>query len=168
MKLIRYGFAFLCICLIACSSETKPQLTKRDKLSLLIKENDQIFSDVPHINVSDLKELKQEDYLLIDVRTKQEQDISRIPNSINIKNFEKNKQLYKNKTTIFYCTIGYRSALRTKLYHKLGYKSKNLRGSILAWTWEDLPLENSHGQTKQVHVYDKKWDLLPSEYHSNY
>ena len=45
-------------------------------------------------------------FVIVDVRSKKEQQISMIPRSLTEEEFNKKKNLYKNKKILVYCTIG--------------------------------------------------------------
>lgn len=103
--------------------------------------------------------------ILVDVRTKKEQAVSMIPGAITKEEFEQDKNSLADKRIIVHCTIGYRSGVYVKKLADQGFHTENLAGSILLWAHERLPLEDSKGQpTKRIHVYGKKWNLLPEDY----
>jgi rhodanese-related sulfurtransferase len=125
--------------------------------------------DFPNIDAvwpADIAEAYAADELiLVDVRENDEQAVSMIPGAISKEKFEQGKDAYADKRVIVLCTIGYRSGVYVKELAEQGFKAENLAGSILMWAHEGLPLEDSDGQpTKQVHIYGKKWDLLPEGY----
>jgi rhodanese-related sulfurtransferase len=47
---------------------------------------------------------------------------------------------------IFQCRMGRRSALATEAFLASGYDAYNLRGGLLAWAEEGLPLEPESGE----------------------
>lgn len=106
--------------------------------------------------------IKGKKYILVDVRSEEEQKISMIPGAITVQEFEKNKSKYKGKSIVTYCTIGYRSGKYTKQLIKEKFKAYNLEGSILGWIHTKKKLVDSKGEpTQNVHIYDKNWDYLP-------
>jgi hypothetical protein len=40
----------------------------------------------------------------------------------------------------------------------------NLIGGVLAWAFAEQKFVGSDGDSLRVHVYDKKWNLLPQGY----
>ena len=87
--------------------------------------------------------LSEKNAVIIDVRTPEEFDISRIPNSINIdfynpQNFMKEiEKLDKDIPLYVYCRTGIRSSNSCQLMIELGFKSVyNLLGGIVEWNGE--------------------------------
>ena len=85
----------------------------------------------------------EENALILDVRTPEEFEISRIPNSINIdfynpQNFmQEIEKLDKNISYYIYCRTGVRSANSCQLMGELGFnKVYNLVGGIIEWKGE--------------------------------
>ncbi len=85
----------------------------------------------------------EEDYLIIDVRTSEEFEQLRLPNSINIDFYnpqafmQKLEELDKDKTYYIYCRTGSRSANTCDLMKEIGFaKTYNLLGGITEWEGE--------------------------------
>lgn len=77
-----------------------------------------------------------QDFLLLDVRTRQENAEQAIPNSCLIPVQElahRIQELPKEKEIVIYCRIGNRSAYACAFLAKCGFKVKNLEGGILLW-----------------------------------
>lgn len=77
-----------------------------------------------------------EDFLLLDVRTSQENAMQAIPGSYLIPLQElgyRVNELPKNKEIVVYCRVGNRSAYACSYLARLGYKVKNLEGGIVSW-----------------------------------
>jgi len=162
-------FLLLCSCLSACGTTAPTQVEKELQLEQLIAEVDEQFKTIPKITIAAIKQLLPDDYLLVDVRTEQERQVSMLPKAISLEAFLKQQEHYRDKLIIPYCTIGYRSALETEKLIKAGFQVKNLSGSILAWAWAGLPLlDSKQTLTKRVNVYGKKWAILPDGYESVY
>jgi len=120
------------------------------------------FPDVPAIDAAKAKEfIKTQNSVLIDVRTSKEQEVSMIPGAITKDRFERNKGRYRKRKIVAYCTIGYRSGQFVAKLKKEGFEAYNLRGGILAWINSGQFVVDHNGQTLRVHVYGKKWNLLP-------
>ena len=84
-----------------------------------------------------------ENALILDVRTPEEFEISRIPNSKNIdfynpQNFMLEiEKLNKSESYYVYCRTGVRSANSCQLMNELGFdKVYNLLGGIVEWKGE--------------------------------
>ena len=85
-----------------------------------------------------LKISKTTDFLIVDVRTPEEYQISRIKNSININFYDKNfinvfKNLDFDKHILIYCRSGRRSLEAVKILSDEGFrKLYDLKGGVLA------------------------------------
>tara|TARA_B100000427_G_C15511170_1_gene596239 strand:+ start:1663 stop:1974 length:312 start_codon:yes stop_codon:yes gene_type:complete len=85
----------------------------------------------------------ENDFVILDVRTSEEFEKSRIPNSINIdfynpQNFIKElDKLDKHKSYYIYCRTGVRSSNTCELMKEIGFtKTYNLMGGIADWKGE--------------------------------
>ncbi len=105
-------------------------------------------------------------FVLVDVRNMKEMAVSMIPGAITRQQFERAPKQYSGRKIVTYCTIGYRSGLYAKKLQKQGWEVYNLTGSILGWVHVGGHVEHEGVITKRVHVYGKKWDLLPTGYES--
>lgn len=77
-----------------------------------------------------------EDFLLLDVRTPQENAAEAIAGSYLIPVQElgfRMKELPKDKEIVVYCKVGNRSAYASAHLARLGYNVKNLEGGIVVW-----------------------------------
>jgi rhodanese-related sulfurtransferase len=134
------------------------------------------FTDIPHTSPADLiQQQQQQQIVFLDIREKEEQQVSIIPNAITLDQFNLLKQQYKDNDTLIvpYCTIGYRSAITAQqLATQDGFRTKNLMGGIIAWTQQGLPLdtpvntsykekrENNREEmqpVKKVHVFSQQF-----------
>mgnify|MGYP004671839135 FL=1 len=72
--------------------------------------------------------LKENNYIIVDVRTKEEYDTSHIVGAINIPydTIDENTDLDKSKTIIVYCRSGKRSSIAAETLKKLGYNVLDL------------------------------------------
>ncbi len=76
------------------------------------------------------------DFLLLDVRTPQENAMQSIEGSYLIPLQElghRTNELPKNKEIVVYCRIGNRSAYACSYLSRMGYNVKNLEGGIMLW-----------------------------------
>lgn len=97
------------------------------------------------IEVAELFNMLEEDknkIKLIDIRDTVEYDQGAIPGAKNLPVHilpEKMNELDKNKTLIFYCQVGIRSAQICAWFLENGFKHvHNLRGGIQAWRQSGL------------------------------
>lgn len=94
---------------------------------------------------------------VVDVRTPEEFNSGHLKNALNINYYEDDfssqlVKLDKQKPVFVYCKVGGRSAKAATLLRKEGYKNVyDLRGGILAWSNNNLPLEN--GTTSKADTF---------------
>lgn len=116
---------------------------------------------------------KPDNVLLLDVRELQEYNVSHLPGALQIQplsalnssGFLPTESAVKNKTVVFYCSVGVRSS---RMAEKLQYELKhcgalavyNLQGGIFAWHNENRILVNHDGRTDFVHPFDDKYKQL--------
>lgn len=142
---------------------SKEDQEKLNKVYKLYDEFKDEFKSVEAIASEELKKIKTK-VTIIDVREKAEQDISMIPNAITKEEFEKNREKYRDSLVVTYCTIGYRSGLYADKLSKEGFQVKNLKGSLLAWVLSGEPIQKDGKDVLTIHVYGKKWNILPAKY----
>jgi len=84
---------------------------------------------------------------LVDVRTPNEYKTGHITNALNINYYDQDfsmqiGKLDKSKPIYVYCRSGVRSKYSSEILKKLGFKTiYNLKGGILNWNANNLPLE---------------------------
>jgi len=92
------------------------------------------------------KEIKADSVQLLDVRTPQEYAEGHIDGALNINvqsdDFQRmvEKELSKDSTILVYCRSGRRSMDAAETLTKLGYKVVNLKGGIIEWKENGLPV----------------------------
>lgn len=92
------------------------------------------------------KEIKANSVQLLDVRTPQEYAEGHIDGAFNINiqsdDFRQRaeKELSKDSTILVYCRSGRRSMEAAEMLTKLGYKVVNLKGGIIEWKGDGLPV----------------------------
>ena len=103
------------------------------------------------------------DFVLVDVRSDKEINVSVIPGAITKAEYEKNAAKHRDKLIIPYCTVGGRSGAYAKQLAGQGVKVKNYEGSILKWVDAGLPLVTLDGQpTNRVHTYSNRYRIPPA------
>ena len=133
------------------------------------------FPDAPQITCEELVRDMQDNskrLVVVDVRTKEEQDVSVIKNAIRKEDFEDLKSEFSNHKVVAYCTIGYRSGDYVQKLRAQNFDAYNLRGSILAWTHAGGELEvgsrDGGGPTNRIHTFGKNWDLASTDFEAEY
>lgn len=92
--------------------------------------------------------IKADSVQLVDVRTPQEYAEGHIDGALNINvqsvDFQQmaEKELSKDSTILVYCRSGRRSMDAAGILTKLGYKVVNLKGGIIEWKGDGLPVTN--------------------------
>ena len=107
--------------------------------------------DVKAISAEEAKQMIDTgEYIVLDVRTKEEYDEKHIPNSVHI-SIDKNdvlpfkeevvkKLIDKDAKIIVYCKSGFRSDIAAKAMCTLGYKAVyNMTDGIDGWKYETEP-----------------------------
>lgn len=93
------------------------------------------------------KAIKADSVQLLDVRSPQEFAEGHIAGAININvqsdDFRQraDKELSKDSTILVYCRSGRRSMDAAETLTELGYKVVNLKGGIIEWNEEGLPVK---------------------------
>lgn len=112
----------------------------------------------------DGKDEPEPDFVLVDVRSPAEVNVSVIPGAITKEQFEKNRDDYEDRTVIAYCTVGGRSQRYAEKLSEQGVKVKNFKPSILGWVQAELPLVTLEGEpTNKVHIYSDRYSV-PKKY----
>ena len=111
-----------------------------------------------------LMNTKRETTLLVDVRSRAEQAVSRIPGAITQQEYEAEAGNRLEQQVVVYCTVGGRSYLYARKLVAAGVDTKNYQDGILGWCRAGLPLESPDKQpTAAVHLY---WRIfrVPEQY----
>ena len=124
------------------------------------------FPNVTDMTVQELRSLQDmsDNWVLIDVRPLEERRVSMIPGAISLEEWEQRKSSGRSPIVIVYCTIGYRSAATTRSLRERGIDARNLAGGVLAWSHAGLEFVDGKTTTKRVHVYGRRWNILPTGY----
>tara|TARA_R110001592_G_scaffold99713_1_gene283857 strand:+ start:270 stop:833 length:564 start_codon:yes stop_codon:yes gene_type:complete len=143
---------------------------RKERIETLYQGYRSSFPDVNEITPQGVLDLQNaEPTVLVDVRTPEEQAVSMLPGAITRDAFEAARELYADKSVVTYCTIGARSGEYAEELRQEGLEVFNLKGSILSWTQAGLPLVDKDGhETKRVHTYGRKWDLVGEGYEATW
>lgn len=148
---------------IAQSGDTEAE--RRAAMERMIAEIRQEYPDVPTMKAVTLREaLGSGDIVLVDVRTREERDVSTLPGAIGVDDFEAGLEKFTGRTVVAYCTIGLRSSDYARRMRGLGVEVVNLEGSVLAWTHAGGELHGRDGPTDMLHVYGRRWNLAADGY----
>lgn len=156
--------------IIGCQPDTTT-MTEEEKLDRIEELYQGISEKLPDIEAVTPAEIadayKKGEIIIVDVREPNEQEVSMIPGALTKVEFEEKRAdgTLEDKPVYMHCTIGYRSGKYTQSLNEQGVEATNIKGSLLLWTHEGLPLEKADGTpTKEVNVYGEKWNLVPKGY----
>ena len=165
---ISIGAVALAILLVMTISQGRDQTNGGHDMQTVMRMYDEYREDFPDIDEVDAQEAMREardgNVVFVDVRDKDEQEVSMLPHAITDEEFLNNIGKYEDRTVIAYCTISYRSGKLTQKLKEKGVRIYNLKGGMLAWIHEGGKVYDKNGATNRVHVYGSKWNLLPSGY----
>jgi len=140
---------------------------KQRAIAAMCAENKSSYPSVPELSPEEAVEMQAAGKVVfVDVRELEEFTVSHIAGAIHVDTFDKATEQYRGTKVIAYCTIGYRSGLYAAKLRKKGIDAYNLDGSILSWVHAGRPIVDKDGETKRLHVYGRKWDLVPAGYES--
>ena len=150
--------------------------------SLTISKCDMVNQDQVVGHVSEVTSLKIGQFLyedelnmiLVDVRSKNERDVSMIPGAITSDEFENliknNPNMDKSRLIVPYCTIGYRSGkYGSYLLKECGFTNVRNGEGIVLWTHavgSSLVVQVGGAEkcTNEVHTFGSAWDLASDKY----
>jgi rhodanese-related sulfurtransferase len=85
----------------------------------------------------------------VDVREQYERDAGHIADTLHIELDRLTaaaEQLERDRTVVFYCRSGSRSALAAQAFATAGFDAHHLDGGLKAWVKDGLPIEPADGQ----------------------
>jgi rhodanese-related sulfurtransferase len=95
-------------------------------------------------------ELLRDGAQVVDVREAYEREAGRIPgDSAHIeldRLAAEADSIDRQRTVVFYCRTGSRSAMATQAFAAAGYDAHNLDGGLKAWVADGLPLQPADGR----------------------
>jgi rhodanese-related sulfurtransferase len=131
---------------------------------------------VPQIDTAELeRRLKVEQEhrpFLIDVRSREEYEVSHLPDAVWGDSPSQIRALAHavptSRPLVLYCSVGIRSSKAAQELIDEGYANVfNLKGSIFKWANEGRPLVRDGKLVRQVHPYNRRWGrLLEQTYHA--
>ncbi len=138
---------------------------KRQEIEAKYQKSRKLFSEVPEITAEQLlRRCEEEELVIVDARSPQEQAVSMLPGAITAEQFGADREAYRDRAVVTYCTIGHRSGLLAQQLHAQGCAVSNLKGAILSWTHVGGELVDANGPTKRVHVWSPKMNLVAEGY----
>jgi rhodanese-related sulfurtransferase len=154
----------VCVVLHGCHRDSSDE-QKKEQINRMYETYRESFPTIHEMTVTEFLTVRNTgDAVLVDVREPFEQQVSIIPGSIILHDFERNRERYREKTIVAYCTIGQRSGEYARKWAEQDYSVWNLKGGILAWAHAGQEVVDRNGRTQRVHVYGRKWNLLPHGY----
>lgn len=128
------------------------------------------FPEVAQLSTDSLQtwldaSLKAERPLLLDVREKEEYEVSHLKGAVTALTEKEALQALEGvsleKPVVLYCSVGYRSSEMAGFLLKRGFeKVYNLEGSIFTWANEGRPVYRGEERVHIVHPYDRVWGKL--------
>ncbi len=129
---------------------------------------------VPLVSAEKLSAMlqKEKNIALFDTRTREEYQKSHISGAVLVTPQTKTDDfireyggLIREKTVVFYCSVGQRSSDFLNRVYKAcmaaGAKEcYNLRGGIFRWYNEGNPVVNGNGETDDIHGYNPLWGMM--------
>jgi rhodanese-related sulfurtransferase len=137
--------------------------TLADKIAWVHDE----FPDTPSTTVAALlARIKADDApVIVDARAPEELAVSTIPGAVPVDEVLASPDVWRGRTLVVYCTVGYRSAAVTDQLRQAGQSALNLDGGITAWAHAGQTVVDPDGQpTRRIHTYSERWNMLPPGY----
>lgn len=130
---------FVLLVIFGCTTQKQPNSqTKIEEEQIKTKG----IEEKLNLSAAELKKLideKNEDYLLIDVRTRKEYNTGHIPTAINILHTQIEKrtnEIPKDRLIVVYCKVGGRSSVAESKLKELGYKNVLNFGGINSYPYK--------------------------------
>ena len=162
--------ALAAVLLVPAATHAQSRDTEAGRRAILQRSVAAIKADHPDvatITAAALREaLPTGNFVLVDVRTDKEREVSTLPGAITARDFESRLEelVAEGRTVVAYCTIGARSSSYARAMGKRGVEVLNLEGSVLAWTHAGGDFVSKSGPTRRVHVYGRRWNLAADGY----
>jgi len=145
------------------ASEYLTDAAKKRKIDEMYEGYKKHFPKVKDFSAGQILQLMdRERIIFVDIRKTKEQAVSMINGAITEMEFRRNLSAYRDYIVIGYCTIGSRSGKLARKLKKKGINMFNMRGPILAWLHAGGIVHKDGKPVDRVHVYGRKWNLVPS------
>jgi rhodanese-related sulfurtransferase len=100
--------------------------------------------------------------LLLDIREKEEFEISHIKNAVFSGYYDFSvdqlESVSKDTTIVVYCSVGFRSSKVAQKLIEAGFKDvRNLYGGIFKWINQERVIIKESTPTDSIHTYNKRW-----------
>jgi len=130
---------------------------------------------VANVDVSELRdsiasETVRERLVMFDVRKVEEFEVSHLESAVRVDPdisadafLKQYGNMLKDRTAVFYCSVGYRSSILVERIAKVKGDSTrlvNLRGGLFQWYNDGLAVYDSVGVTNKVHRFSAYWGRL--------
>ena len=143
----------------------KSDEAKRERIEAIYDKSKRSFPKIADLTAEELQgRLAEENVVVVDVRSPEEQAVSMIDGAITSREFEGHLEAYEGATVVAYCTLGHRSGLYVQELQGRGWTALNLIGAILAWTHVGGALTDGDGPTRMVHVWGRRYNLAAEGY----
>ncbi len=125
--------------------------------------------EVPLVSVTEVR--VNPSYIRLDIREKEEFEVSHLPNAryVGYKEFDAEKFARafpdRQATYVVYCSVGIRSGKIGEKLQRMGYsRVRNLSGGIFKWVEEGNSIvDGDEKPTEKVHAYNRFWGMLLSK-----
>ena len=170
MKYIKLIVAYMVLFSSCIFGQVNPEWPKVQDEKYNKRLNFLLSGSVPFMEVSSLKPNIQ-DYTILDTRDREEFDVSHIPGALfvgpdfDLKNLE---SLNREKPTVVYCSVGYRSEKYGEKLLKAGFVDvSNLYGGIFEWVnaGNNLIANGVVLEQKKIHTYNASWGKFVTNSH---
>ena len=126
------------------------------------------FPDVQHLTARELQQMlsaqSNSAIRLVDVRQSGERNVSMLPGAIGVDQLQWPPA--SGSTTVFYCTVGYRSSLEARRYATSAPSGASVysMAGILDWAHAGGALVDASGKpTTRLHAFGSKWAAMAPE-----
>ena len=150
-----------------------PDATRHDQVVAMADGYAAGWPQLPRVNAAALHAGTLREPVLVDCREAFEQDVSVLPGAVLQSDYEvqlaADPAAFVDRPVVVYCTIGYRSGEYAAALRQRGVDAYNLHGGVLEWAHAGGDFVTPHGTpTRSVHVYGRRWSLLPEGYDATY
>ena len=166
MRSVTLFIAISCLCAQVATGEGLQK-----QIDELFRKRAGKLAELPTLEAKKAREMiGNPSYLFIDARKEKEQAVSMIPGAVTWEEFQHAEDAkYRGRALIVYCTVGVRSGRVVKLLQSDGHQAFNLKGGVLSWAHAGGSFADADGApTSRVHVYSRRFDLLPSGYEAEH